>query len=111
MFPGKKGLSGGPGPGLPPCRVGTWSGDCPSVEQTWGLILSPAIYEAVLRVLQELSPLFPTTALGRGYYYSDVPVEEVCTERVSGLHKVTQEGWSSGSHLDWPALETTLLTQ
>ena len=55
--------------------------------------------------------MFPTTALGRGYYYSDVPVDEVGTERVSGLHKVTQEGWSSGSHLDWPALETTLLTQ
>ena len=80
-----------------PAGAGTWSGDCPSAEQTWGLIISPTIYEAVLRVLQELSHLFPMTALGRGYYYSDVTVEEVGTERVSGLHKVTQGGWSSGS--------------
>ena len=108
---GRRACQGAQGLAFLPAGSGTWSGDCPSVEQTWGLILSPAIYEAVLRVLQELSPLFPTTALGRGYYYSDVPVEEVGTERVSGLHKVTQEGWSSGSHLDWPALETTLLTQ
>ena len=51
-----------------PVGSGTWSGDSPSVEQTWGLIINSAIYEAVLRVSQELAPLFPMAALGSGGY-------------------------------------------
>ena len=42
---------------------GTWSDHWPSVEQTWGLIINPDIYEVLLRVLHELSQLFHTTAL------------------------------------------------